>query len=452
MFDNGRRSRLPLAQPGGGQRAHQRLPSTPRPPVTTADDTGQSNGTVPRLSGDIRPLIPTLGLRNYWYPAVAERRVGWRKPVKISMLGEDLCLFRGANGQVVAIQDVCPHRGARLSEGDCHYRGTVACPYHGWVFDESGKNVMVLSEGPGSGVCGKPGTEARIYPTRTLKGVVFAWVGDGDPAPIEEDVPEEFFDDDALILTGIVHWRCNWEVALENSMDSHVNYVHRNALVVARGGFIARGAQGEHPIFVGNGFGGDVAESNYARQSPRQDVYPDGRLWPKTTWRRSWTWLMRPLVERGRRNIPPPKTARWCGGHHLPGMFRAEFAWDLYTRMCVPVEEKLTRVWYYHYLRPKSAPGRLWQRVLYYGLHRWIIEYNFSRQDERVMLDQCYDTPEKLSGTDAEVIQWRRLVATKHSGGRNAPFEYRNPDGLDPDAVPLERVSVRYVQERQRGR
>ena len=410
------------------------------------------NGAIPKLSGDIRPLIPALGLRNYWYPAIAERRVGRRRPVKVSMLGEELCLFRSADGGVVAIQDVCPHRGARLSEGHCHYRGTVACPYHGWVYDESGKNVAVLSEGPDSGVCGKPGTEARAFPTRTLKGVVFVWIGDGDPAPIEDDVPEEFFDDQALILTGQVDWRCNWEVALENSMDSHVNYVHRNALVVARAGFIARGAQGEHPIFVGNGFGGDVAESNYVRRSPTQDVYVNGWRWPKSNHRRYWTWLFRPFVERARRNIPPPRSPRWCGGHHLPGMFRAEFAYDLYTRMCVPVEEKLTRVWYYHYLRPTSPLARVWQCALYFVLHRWIIEYNFSRQDERVMLNQRYDTPEKLSGTDAEVIQWRRLVVTKHYGGRDAPFEYRNPDGLAPDAVPLNRVSVRYLQEEQRAK
>ena len=277
-----------------------------------------SHGAMPRLSGDIRPLIPKLGLREYWYPASAARSVGHKKPIKVSMLGDDLCLFRGAQGQVVAIQDICPHRGARLSEGVCHYRGTVACPYHGWVYDESGKNVMVLSEGPDSGVCGKAGTEARTYPTRTLKGLVFVWMGEGAPAPIEDDVPEEFFDDDALVLAGQVEWRCYWEVALENSMDSHVNYVHRNAIVVARSGFIARGAQGEHPIFVGNGFGGDVAESNYVRRSARQDIYPDGRLWPKTTYRRFWTWLFRPLAERARRRIPPPRSAKWCGGHHLP--------------------------------------------------------------------------------------------------------------------------------------
>ena len=106
--------------------------STPRLHVA---DEHTTNGAVPKLSGDIRPLIPTLGLRNYWYPALADRKVGWRKPVKVSMLGEEICLFRGAQGDVVAVQDVCPHRGARLSEGDCHYRGSVACPYHGWLYD-----------------------------------------------------------------------------------------------------------------------------------------------------------------------------------------------------------------------------------------------------------------------------------------------------------------------------
>jgi hypothetical protein len=118
----------------------------------------------------------------------------------------------------------------------------------------------------------------------------------------------------------------------------------------------------------------------------------------------------------------------------------------------VPVEENVTRVWYYHYLKPKSALGRAWQQAVYYLLHRWIIEYNFSQQDEKVMLNQRYDTPEKLSGTDAEVIQWRKLVVTKHLGGRDAPFEYRNPNGWKPEDVPLERISVRYMQEQAKTR
>jgi len=44
------------------------------------------------------------------------------------------------------------------------------------------------------------------------------------------------------------------------------------------------------------------------------------------------------------------------------------------------------------------------------------------------MLNLRYDTPEKLSVTDAEVIQWRKLVVTKHFGGRDYPFEYENKE------------------------
>src|SRR6187200_3356342 len=91
--------------------------------------------TIPKLSGDIRALIPELGLRNYWYPAILAARVGATYPVQVKMLGEDLCLFRTEAGDIAALQDVCPHRGARLSEGSCHWPGTVACPYHGWVYD-----------------------------------------------------------------------------------------------------------------------------------------------------------------------------------------------------------------------------------------------------------------------------------------------------------------------------
>src|SRR5262249_1885090 len=98
------------------------------------------------------------------------------------------------------------------------------------------------------------------------------------------------------------------------------------------------------------------------------------------------------------------------------------------------------------------ALGRLWDRISYAAVHRWIIEYNFSRQDERVMINQRYDTPEKLSSTDAEVIQWRRLVVTRHFGGRHPPLGDRNPREPSPDPVPLERVSVRYLQEHMRTR
>ena len=202
-------------------------------PAKPGNGNGNGHGVVPKLSGDIRALIPKLGLREYWYPGVYAKEIKKNKPKKVRMLGTDLAFFRDKQGQVVALNDVCPHRGARLSEGLCEFEGTVTCPYHGWTFDGTGKNVAVLGEGPESKICGKPGTEARKYPTQEMRGIVFVWMGDGLPVSIEEDIPEYFFQDDADILTRIEYWPINWEVALENSMDAHVSYLHRNAAMMS---------------------------------------------------------------------------------------------------------------------------------------------------------------------------------------------------------------------------
>lgn len=146
----------------------------------------------------------------------------------------------------------------------------MACPYHGWVFDGYGECVSVLNEGPNSGIPGK--IQARKYPTQTLKGMVFVWMGESEPAPIEDDVPEEFFEEKSQVLYCIADWPVDWRVALENSMDSHVYYVHRGwILMLARGALdpYARSPR-IRPVFVGNGFNviwGDSASAGNPRRS-----------------------------------------------------------------------------------------------------------------------------------------------------------------------------------------
>ena len=365
------------------------------------------------------------------------------------MLGDVICFFRGESGKVAAIADVCPHRGALISEGTCHFKGTVSCPYHGGVFNEQGKNVAVLGEGPDSSVTGKIGTEARVYSTQELKGVVFIWMGDEAPAPIEEDVPEEFFDPDTRIFFNDgIHWKTNWEVGLENSMDAHVNYLHRDHLQALMGSptFMARGASGSKIAFTGNGFKSLTSTPD----SPPQDKYSElGWKWPMHRFRKYWAWIFNPYFSLTRVPAPVPKNDSWGTGHRLPGMFRAGVVpthtsdgrairprggglFGLYTRWTVPVEDWLTRVWYFHTTKPSNPVKLAWYRLLYWTMYRWLVEYNFSQQDMKVMENQRYDWPEKLSGTDAEVVQWRRLVVTKHFGGRSAKFEYRTAEEDSP--------------------
>src|SRR5437016_2544223 len=54
---------------------------------------------------------------------------------QVHVNGRQVALFNVA-GTFYALEDVCPHRGAPLSEGECE--GTeVICPWHGAQFDLS---------------------------------------------------------------------------------------------------------------------------------------------------------------------------------------------------------------------------------------------------------------------------------------------------------------------------
>ena len=147
--------------------------------VETQAPPSNGNGSHPALPlEDPRGSIPPLGLRQYWYPALPDRKIR-RKPLYWNMLGDDLVFFRDKQGEVAAVSDICPHRGASMSEGNCFYKGFLSCPYHGATFDGKGECVAFIPEGPDSKMVGN--LKVRAYPTRTLHGWVFVWMGEGEP-------------------------------------------------------------------------------------------------------------------------------------------------------------------------------------------------------------------------------------------------------------------------------
>ena len=52
-----------------------------------------------RTDLDRRELAPASGLREFWYPALLDEKVG-KKPVRLRMLDEELCFFRDDKGKV----------------------------------------------------------------------------------------------------------------------------------------------------------------------------------------------------------------------------------------------------------------------------------------------------------------------------------------------------------------
>jgi phenylpropionate dioxygenase-like ring-hydroxylating dioxygenase large terminal subunit len=375
----------------------------------------------PTSPDDRRSLIPAMGLKEYWYPAIPDSAVGWKKPVGLKIMGEDIVLFRDTNGEVQAFWDYCPHRGVYLSLGDCFWKGYLSCPYHGATFNGEGECVEFITEGPDSKMVGRLKVHKK-YPTKTLKGIVFIWMGDGEPVPIEEDVPPEMFEDHTVVRHAWNYWHCNWMVATENTMDSHnAFWVHRNAVWMLTNRF---GGRPRTPI----GYKGKVvnnkvitavagADSYYEKdgQIPYQMYYPRiNGVWPLHRWRLLWSWAFE-YKRRWRRRRPKFEVHPEWQGQRLPCIIRLSH-WDAFiTRWCIPVDENLTRVMYLRSVRPQNKLARFYE-WLTWPIGKWIFCFNFSDQDYDAMRTVRYQYPEYLSSTDSYMVAFRKLVV-EHGRG-----------------------------------
>ncbi len=66
--------------------------------------------------------------------------LGVNQPYKITLNGQDYVLWQDSHGNIFALENVCPHRQAPLSDGwICESRNTLACPFHGLEFNGSGQ-------------------------------------------------------------------------------------------------------------------------------------------------------------------------------------------------------------------------------------------------------------------------------------------------------------------------
>ena len=94
-------------------------------------------------------------VRRYWQPAaLTEELDGDRPVVPVTLLGEELVLFRNEqprSGQpeLGLIGRSCPHRGVDLGFGRIE-DGGLRCPFHGWLFDPNGACLETPAEPVGS--------------------------------------------------------------------------------------------------------------------------------------------------------------------------------------------------------------------------------------------------------------------------------------------------------------
>ncbi len=161
------------------------------------------------------------------------------------MGNDSVLLTRDSAGSVNVLLNSCTHRGTQLSvidKGSCEQ---FKCPYHGWIFDTTGRLDALIAERERLGPDGsKDAFHLRRARVSTYAGMIFAtWNRDAPDLDAYLGDAKWYMDlpfrsvDDSLVVTGPPHrWtvRCNWKFGAENFAGDvyHVMGAHASAATI----------------------------------------------------------------------------------------------------------------------------------------------------------------------------------------------------------------------------
>ncbi len=146
--------------------------------------------------------------------------------------GPPVFVLRREDGGLDAFRNLCPHRGARLVEGD-RIGSAVVCPFHAWRFGTDGQlqfrpqDAAFACEGPAPALCRVPVAEKH--------GLVFLRLDPaGEPVdveaflgPIAPLIRSFRLDAAAHVRTDAVVTEANWKLVVDVSCEGyHVPATH----------------------------------------------------------------------------------------------------------------------------------------------------------------------------------------------------------------------------------
>ena len=183
-------------------------------------------------------------MRRYWHPVALSEELPADAPLPVKIMSEDLVLFRDDAGQLGLLGLHCAHRRADLSYGSVE-NGGLRCLYHGWLYDRHGRCLEQPCEPPEKRFCEK--VHQIAYPCQEHAGIVFAYMGPGEP-PLFPAYEPFLAPPGHVLVTKILH-ECNYFQANEGNLDpSHVSYLHRQGNVPQNLKRPVHGTDGKLPL------------------------------------------------------------------------------------------------------------------------------------------------------------------------------------------------------------
>jgi 5,5'-dehydrodivanillate O-demethylase len=361
-------------------------------------------------------------LRRYWQPVAAATEMEDRWTKRVRIMGEDLVLFRDRSGRLGLIGEQCPHRRASLAYGIPSADG-IRCPYHGWMFDGTGRCLEQPNEPEGSNF--KDKVSLAGYPVQELAGLIFAYMGPL-PAPIMTKL-DGYVASPAIRLIGKAEIPCNWLQIQENSVDPvHSEWLH-----------------GHFAEFLAEQRGVKYAFSGHHLKIAF-DEKPYG------------------IVKRRLKVGQSEDCSDWTVGHPLvfPNILalgQADRAWMTYAfEIRVPIDDTHTANWWFTAFKPAAGsdvPASLMAKAFYFDVPIDTNEYDtVAFQDIvawRTQGDIADRSLEHLGSTDRGVTMFRRMLhreLDKVAAGEDPMLVNRDPASDVPLDLPIEHDKAHYSE------
>ena len=235
-------------------------------------------------------MIDDPVLLHDWHAVLPLQELDEKGVVGARLLGEDIVVWR-AGDRVLAWQDLCLHRGTRLSLGEVQHGEQLMCPYHGWTYSADGRCVHMPAHPDQT-----PSPRARVRQYHACVHFEFVWVCLGDsqsPLPPFAEWKDASF---RRILCGPYRFRAAGPRMVESFLDvAHFPFVHENILGVRERADIA-----DYDVTTNE-------EGVQARDILIYQPNPDGSGEAKVV---NYTYeVYRPLVAYFRKETPGPRFA-----------------------------------------------------------------------------------------------------------------------------------------------
>jgi phenylpropionate dioxygenase-like ring-hydroxylating dioxygenase large terminal subunit len=203
--------------------------------IKPSDPSEQSPARTPKTlaAGGLDPQ--QFDWAEAWHPIYFVSDLDTHKPTAFTLLGQDLVIWWEPSAQAWRVmEDKCPHRLARLSEGRISEAGYLECPYHGWSFSGSGQCEHIPQLADADAALRSPRACVKSLPTAVRQGLLFVYPGIPENAekvtvPIIE--PMEETPKDWVCINIVRDLPYDALTLLENVLDaSHVPYTHHRTV------------------------------------------------------------------------------------------------------------------------------------------------------------------------------------------------------------------------------